>query len=84
MNRPCEPLQSVAGTATWCGQPRFDRGGSQLAFPAAHGASPLTQCSQFVLLALPYVNASEHSKKSEAETAALLEAEIDARLCALR
>jgi hypothetical protein len=30
------------------------------------------------------VNASEHSKKSGAETAALLEAEIDARLCALR
>jgi hypothetical protein len=84
MNRPCEPLQSVAGTATWCGQPRSIAAASQLAFPAAHGASPIDSMFLFCSISGPDVNASEHSKKSEAETAALLEAEIDARLCVLR
>jgi hypothetical protein len=61
----------------------IDRGGSQLAFPAAHGASPIDSMFSFCSISKARRECIGTFKKSEAETAALLEAEIDARLCAL-
>jgi hypothetical protein len=85
MNRPCEPLQSVAGTATWCG------------FPPTHRPSFVDSMFSFCSMTVggrPDVNASERSKKSEAESEVVLEAEVHeatataeamcARRCALR
>ena len=57
-----------------------NRGGAQLAFSLAHGISPLTLCSHFVLIGnsgSPEVNASEGTEKSAAETATALETEVD-------
>jgi hypothetical protein len=55
-------------------------GGGQLAFPAAHGLSPIDSVFSFCSyrgIGSPDVNPPEYSKKSEAEPAALLEAEVD-------
>jgi hypothetical protein len=53
----------------------INRGGGQLTVPAPHGPSPLTRRSHFVLMA--HKGERRRLKRSEAETTALLEAEVD-------